>query len=306
MAPQPTTPSRQTESVAHLDVCIWLVLGFAIGCTSQATCWTEVCVIAKIWVPMVYKIGEERRMQPKIMMAILVGLFMALPAHAALGDGSVRAKIGVSQNNFDTLWSGGVLEADYTSLNVGLTYISQDQWYLDLGYKTDTSADWNTAELLPVSQDEDYERDDITITVGKIINGVQLFVGYQNSKTDMALPLITQQIFGWVAEEEFNIKGYFAGLGRSFSIGEGSLNINGSMGWMDAELVDASGFSNDASGGDGYSVGASYTYFFGSKTSVSAELKHQNYSYEYSNQNIILTAGDDQMTMFGININRQF
>lgn len=257
-------------------------------------------------IPKVYKIGEERRMQPKIMMAILVGLFMALPAHAALGDGSVRAKIGVSQNNFDTLWSGGVLEADYTSLNVGLTYISQDQWYLDLGYKTDTSADWNTAELLPVSQDEDYERDDITITVGKIINGVQLFVGYQNSKTDMALPLITQQLFGWVAEEEFNIKGYFAGLGRSFSIGEGSLNINGSMGWMDAELVDASGFSNDASGGDGYSVGASYTYFFGSKTSVSAELKHQNYSYEYSNQNIILTAGDDQMTMFGININRQF
>ena len=58
-------------------------------------------------------------------------------------DGVFRARVGVSSNDFDTVWSGGTLETSYTSLNLGFSYISESQWYGDIAYKTDTSATWN-------------------------------------------------------------------------------------------------------------------------------------------------------------------
>ena len=238
-----------------------------------------------------------------------VSALMVASSSVVADDGVIRMRAGLSSNSFDTLWSGGDLETDYTSLNLGLSYITESQWYYDVAYKTDTSATWNTRELSPGfndGKDEDYGRRDLTLTVGKVLeNGVALFIGYQNSAATMALPVDTWQAAGSVSEEEFDVKGFYFGVGRSFSVGEGSLNLNASYGKMDGELVDAGGFRNEGDDGKGYSLGLAYTYVLGSNTSLTFEAKRQSYSYEYDSEFIFLTGGDDNMTTFGINLNYQ-
>jgi hypothetical protein len=227
----------------------------------------------------------------------LIGLSMATPTIAS-DDDLTRARVGISNNSFTTLYSGGPLEVDYASLNLGVTYITSDALYYDIAYKKGLSASWNTFELTDFP-DEDYSRSDITLTVGKALdNGVQVFAGYQNSSTDIALPAA----WNMVPEEEFNITGFFLGAGRSFKVSEGSLNLNLALGSMDAKLYDGQGIWHDSTKGSGYSIGATYTMFVSEGISANFELKQQNYDYEF--ENAPLTSGDDEMTMFGINLVR--
>jgi len=243
---------------------------------------------------------------------ILVGAIMAACVTPVLAsdDGVLRARIGVSTNDFTTIWSGGDLETDYTSLNFGTTYITPNAFYLDLGVKKDTSASWNTMELNPNlndGKDEDYSRTDVTLTIGKALdNGIQLFAGYQDSSATIALPAISWvQGTGSVEEEEVDVDGFFFGVGKSFKIGEGSVNLNAAYAFMDATLIDADGGSHDSTDGDGYSVGASYTRYLSEAVAVNFELKQQKYSYEF-NADSPNTGGDDKMTMMGVNLVYQF
>jgi hypothetical protein len=243
---------------------------------------------------------------------ILIGgilIASATPVFAS-EEGVVRARIGLSSNDFSTIWSGGDLKTDYISLNFGVTYITPNAFYFDLGVKQDTSASWNTVELnegFNDGKDEDYSRDDITLTIGKALdNGVQIFAGYQDSSANITLPNIWVES-GYVEEEEIDVNGFFVGVGKSFKIGEGSFNLNASYGWMDGTLVDANGNDWDSTDGGGYSLGASYTRFLTESISLNLELKRQKYSYDYDTEGaIILTSGDDQMTMVGVNLVYQF
>lgn len=243
-------------------------------------------------------------------LAATITIASASPALAS-DEGMVRARIGLSSNDFTTLWSGGDLKSDYMSLNLGATYITPNAFYVDLGFKQDTSASWNTVELNPDfndGKDENYSRDDLTLTIGKALdNGMQIFAGYQDSSATIALPKISWVQAGFVEEEEIDISGYFFGVGKSFKVGEGSVNLNAAYGFMEGTLVDATGQSWDSTDGDGYSLGASYTRFLTESFSLNFELKRQKYSYKYDTGGaIILTSGDDEMTMFGANIVYQF
>ena len=225
----------------------------------------------------------------------LIGLFMATPTIAS-DDDLTRARVGISNNSFTSLYSGGPLEVDYTSLNLGVTRITSDALYYDIAYKKGLSASWNTFELTDFP-DEDYSRSDITLTVGKALdNGIQVFAGYQNSNSAIALPTSWEL----VPEEEFNITGFFLGAGRSFKVNEGSLNVNLALGSMDAKLLDGGGEWNDSTSGSGYSIGATYTMFLSEDISANFELKQQKYEYEFGTGPN--TGGDDNMTMFGVNL----
>jgi len=157
-------------------------------------------------------------------------------------------------------------------------------------------------------KDEDYTRDDLTVTIGKVLdNGMQLFAGYQDSSATIALPEISWGSEGYVDEEEMDVSGFFLGVGKSFKVGEGSINLNLAYGLMDGTLVDAEGRSWDSTDGDGYSLGASYTRFLTESFSLNFEVKKQKYSYEYDTGGAtILTSGDDEMTMIGANLVYQF
>lgn len=245
--------------------------------------------------------------------SLLAGAIIFASASPTLAeeDGMIRARIGLSSNDFTTLWSGGDLKTDYMSLNLGATYITPSAFYFDLGFKQDTSASWNTVELTDDfndGKDEDYTRDDLTVTIGKVLdNGVQLFAGYQDSSATIALPEISWVQEGYVEEEEMDVSGFFLGVGKSFKVGEGSINLNLAYGFMDGTLVDAQGRSWDSTDGDGYSLGASYTRFLTESFSLNFEVKQQKYSYEYdTGGETILTSGDDEMTMIGANLVYQF
>ena len=244
--------------------------------------------------------------------SLLAGAIIFASASPTLAEdeGMMRARIGLSSNDFTTLWSGGDLKTDYMSLNLGATYITPSAFYLDLGFKQDISASWNTVELTPFNdgKDEEYTRDDLTITIGKVLdNGMQLFAGYQDSSATIALPEISWGSEGYVDEEEMDVSGFFLGVGKSFKVGEGSINLNLAYGLMDGTLVDAEGRSWDSTDGDGYSLGASYTRFLTESFSLNFEVKKQKYSYEYDTGGAtILTSGDDEMTMIGANLVYQF
>ena len=164
--------------------------------------------------------------------SLLAGAIIFASASPTLAEdeGMMRARIGLSSNDFTTLWSGGDLKTDYMSLNLGATYITPSAFYLDLGFKQDTSASWNTVEISPGfndGKDEEYTRDDLTITIGKVLdNGMQLFAGYQDSSATIALPEISWGSEGYVDEEEMDVSGFFLGVGKSFKVGEGSINLN--------------------------------------------------------------------------------
>lgn len=249
-------------------------------------------------------------MNKKIIVAVASTLTLA-PCLATFADeGAMRGRLGVSNNSFTTLWSGGDLETSYNSLNFGVTYITPESYYYDLAMKKSLSASWNTVELTGDDndgRDEEYARNDLTFTVGKVLeNGVQVFAGYQDSSATIALPPISWVQAGSVVEEEIDVSGFFLGAGKSIKLGKGSLNLNAAYGSMSATLVDAEGIANDSSGGNGYSIGATYTHFFTDDLSANFELKQQKYSYDFSNTDIALTSGDDKMTMIGFNVVRQF
>ncbi len=250
-------------------------------------------------------------MNKKIIVAAATALTLAAPLASFADEGAMRGRLGVSNNSFTTIWSGGDLETSYNSLNFGFTYITPKSYYYDLAIKKSLSASWNTVELTDGTndgRDEDYARNDLTFTVGKVLdNGVQVFAGYQDSSATIALPPISWvQDLGSVVEEEIDVSGFFLGAGKSIKLGEGSLNLNAAYGSMSATLVDAGGIANDSSGGNGYSIGATYTHFFTDDLSVNFELKQQKYSYDFSSPDIALTSGDDKMTMIGFNVVRQF
>lgn len=216
-------------------------------------------------------------------------------------DGVFRGKAGISNNSFDSIWSGGDLSADYQALNLGLSYVSQDMYYADFGLKKSLNGDWAAEDNVgPI--EENYSRTDYTLTLGKVLsNGIQLFGGYQNSTATMDLPT------GYlVADEKIKITGFFAGVGKSFNFENSSLNINFSIGKMNGALTDAAGIENDSEDGSGNSFGATYTYFLDDSSTVSVEFKQQKYSYTYDNSGMILTAGDDKVSLLGVNYNRTF
>ena len=215
-------------------------------------------------------------------------------------DGVIRAKVGLSTNSFDSLWSGGDLTADYQAVNLGVSYITSSMYYADLGLKKNLNGNWE-AETPWETMDEDYDRTDYTLTFGKVLsNGIQLFAGYQNSTAIMDVPDSYP-----VPDEKIKIAGFFAGVGKSFNFENSSLNINFAFGQMDGELTDGRGFKHDSGDGSGHSFGATYTYFLSGSSTISAEFKQQSYSYTYPDD-APLTGGDDKASILGVNYNRTF
>ena len=238
---------------------------------------------------------------------------IALPSLA--NEDTTRGRIGISQNSFNTLWSGGTLTTTYQALNLGATYIHSSGFYGDIGYRTPFSkAKWNTVELtnrqgsVNDGENEKFTRVDTTLTLGKAFEGGwTAFVGYQDSKSKMDLPARWVTTYGSKPDESFNVNGYFVGGGKSFDLKDyGSISLSAATGKMKAKLQDATGRWNNSTGGSGYSLGAGYNYFFTKNAGINVEVKQQKYRYTFSNSAILLTAGDDKMLTYGINFIAQF
>lgn len=239
-------------------------------------------------------------------------LFLALlgiVGSASAQDGAVRARIGLSQNYFSSIYSGGPMKSDYQNLNAGVTYIQSSGWYADVAFKNSLSAKWSlngtgtdsNNGMLIGSGNDPYTRTDITLTAGKALDdGLQIFGGYQQADSTIDLGPKTSNFL-----EKFNVLGFFIGVGKTIPLSVGSVNVNGAVGLMRARLLDASGKWNDSDTGMGYSIGASYSYPLAEKTTLSFEYKQQTYKYTFGPTSPN-TGGDDKVQIFGANISYQF
>ncbi len=242
----------------------------------------------------------------KVMAGVLVMLSCAA---ASAQDGVIRARAGISANQFSSVYSGGPMKSNYNSLNTGVTYIQTSGWYYDAALKNSLSAKWslngtgtdsNNGSGIGSGNDP-YKRQDITLTFGKALeSGIQVFGGYQqaNSKIDLGARINHY-------EEEFNVKGFFAGVGKTIPLAIGSMNINGAVGQMKGRLLDGRGQWNDSDKGNGYSAGATYSYPLADKTTLSLEYKRQQYKYTFGPTSPN-TGGNDKLQVFGANISYQF
>lgn len=210
-------------------------------------------------------------------------IITAFTGVASAQDGVVRARVGVSQNNFSSVYSGGPMKSDYQSLNTGVTYIQPSGWYGDLAMKNSMSAKWslnglgNDSGTTIGNGNDEYTRKDITLTIGKALEGgIQVFGGYQQANSTINLgPLVSN------FKEEFNVKGFFIGAGKTIPMSVGSVNINGAVGQMKARLLDGSSTWNESDNGTGFSFGATYSYPLSDKTTLSLEYKQQAYKYKF-------------------------
>jgi hypothetical protein len=234
---------------------------------------------------------------------ISVGIIVLLAATAASAqDGVIRGRVGIAQNSFSSLFSGGGLTSNYQSLNTGATYILSSGWYADGALKQSIGAKWDVDGGVRADQKgNEYKRQDITLTLGKALDGgVQVFGGYQQAKSTINLGPGAANF-----EEHFDVKGFFVGAGKTIPMSVGSVNLNAAIGQMTGRLFDGGSVWHDSDKGTGYSLGATYSYPLAEKMTLSVEYKLQTYKYKFD-ANSPNTGGDDKLQVFGANVSYQF
>jgi len=185
-----------------------------------------------------------------------------------------RASIGYSsyELKFTGASSGTLSSVSYLKGGVGAT-IASGKLYFDLGYTGSLGAKYDDG----VVADQDFLRDDLTLTVGYALpNNVTVFGGYKSGTTEYTAfdePNTTLK---------FEATGPYFGAGISIPTGSGVWSINGAIAILSATLKDDTvGFTPyDASADSvGFSLGAGYTLTFDGGQGLSFKASYQTYDY---------------------------
>lgn len=231
----------------------------------------------------------------------IAGLAACTVSATAMAENTVRLRAGVAAVQYVAPDPNGDIKSDFNALLLGATLITDAGWFFDLGSRTSTSAKWNAQDLFPPLSDQDFERRDLTLTVGKALgNGLSVFGGYQAG--DSELTLDSTPLGGtkdWLKQKT---QGFFVGVGKGFAVGNGTLALSGALGMMKAEITDSFGGPTEKSdSGSGVSLGLAYNYFFTKSIGITADLKYQSYRLKYAD-----FSGDERLTQLGLSLVGQF
>jgi len=214
--------------------------------------------------------------------AIVTAAAIALP-QAVQAEGLVRIRAGVAPTDYTVTFNGlsygrGEAKSNYTAKNVGLTFVSDGGFYLDLIGQTSGDA---THDLWKPQPDQEFSRTDFTLTLGVSIPGQtgtgSVFGGYKSGSSELTAP----PGFGFT-KDTFDTAGFFFGGGYAWPAIGGQIGINGAIAFMGGTWKDDAGFSNDADFTVGFSFGLSYTYMFGKNFGLAADFKSQHYNYAFN------------------------
>ncbi len=209
---------------------------------------------------------------------VLLGALVALSGVAQAEVGiRVRAGIGLGQYSVDSnLTTGGFkvkYDADYTTVPVGITLITDNDLYVDLVHQTSSG----NASFSFSSQEPDFERDDTTLTIGARKGNASFYVGYKTSEAITDWPSGTG-----IAPDKLSTSGFLAGVGWAFPFSSSALNISGGVGVLNGTYTfSPTSVPLDSDTTLGYSVSAGYTYAFKSGFSINADIRWQQYSYDF-------------------------
>lgn len=231
---------------------------------------------------------------------------MALP-QAVQAEGLVRIRAGVAPTDYTLSFSdtSQKIKSDYTAKNVGLTFVSEGGFYLDMIGQT--SGDATHDAYAPTYPDQKFTRTDFTLTLGLSIPGQSgtgsVFGGFKAGSSEFSAP----PGFSWT-KDTFSTAGIFFGAGYAFPAIGGQIGINGAIAFMSGTWEDdgVPKIKEDADYTFGYSFGLGYTYMFGKNFGLAVDYKWQHYSYGFDQGTLSPYTADENINSLGLTALVQF
>lgn len=169
----------------------------------------------------------------RLLWLIAALLFVSHPAHAqeapelpevnqaGPGNWQFYPNIGIGWNRLKFDRPGGLLEADYKTLNVGLTVTYKKLFFSLDGELFGKSNFQNDTDFTSL------EREDQTLTIGGVIGQFTVFGGYTEAETKD----------DFLGEFHFD-EGPFIGAGYDFPIGQSALGLSLAYADLDGEIFE--------------------------------------------------------------------
>ena len=212
-------------------------------------------------------------------------------------------KISFDQN---APYSNQTAKSSYTAANVGLTWISPKGIYVDFAAQQSLSAHHDLWDSV-TSQKQDFSHDTYTLTGGyshPFAQGASVsgFGGYTVSNTVLHAP---RPPFAF-SKDTFDSQGIFVGAGAGVPALRGQFSGSVAIAVMKGKWKDDNVFNNTADATVGFSLGGAYTYPITPALGVTADLRYQQYKYNFD---VVTTAAytvTEKITSLGVRLGYRF
>ena len=202
-------------------------------------------------------------------------------------------------------YSNQAAKSSYTAANVGLTWISPKGIYVDFAAQQSLSAThdlWNSV----TSQKQDFSHDSYTLTGGyshAFARGVSVsgFGGYTVSNTQLNAP----SVLGFT-KDKFDSQGIFVGAGAGVPALRGQFSGSIALAGMKGKWKNDSTFNNTADTTFGFSLGGAYTYPITPALGVTADLRYQQYKYNFGIVTAAAYTVTEKIASLGVRLGYRF
>jgi outer membrane protein with beta-barrel domain len=187
-------------------------------------------------------------------------------------------KISFDQN---APYSNQTAKSSYTAANLGVTWISPKGIYVDFAAQQSLSAHHDLWDSV-TSQKQDFSHDTYTLTAGyshPFAQGASVsgFGGFTKSTTVLHAP---RPPFAF-SKDTFDSQGIFVGAGAGVPALSGQFSGSIALAVMKGKWKDDNTFNNTADATVGFSLGGAYTYPITPALGVTADLRYQQYKYNF-------------------------
>jgi hypothetical protein len=199
-------------------------------------------------------------------------------------------------NNAPLGYAGKTAKSTYLAENLGLTWISPKGIYVDVSGQVSGHATHDLWKDSTVTKEQDFTHDSYTLTGGYshgFASGISVsgFGGYTYAKTTLAAPIgatVPTSAGPRVilfSKDIFESDGIFLGVGAGIPALRGQFSGSVAVAGMKGKWKDDNGFNNSATTTVGFSLGGGYTYPITPSLGITADLRYQQYSYDFGASN---------------------
>jgi len=245
----------------------------------------------------------------RIELGALLFVFAFFPAAAQAQSGTFRLYAGLAPTTYRITLDipaafNATAKSSYVAANLGATWVSPRGIYVDVSGQKSLNAKHDLWEITGDGQQK-FSRDSYTLTGGYIhvlSGGVSIsgFGGYTYGKTIFYTP----PGFGY-SKDIFESKGIFVGAGAGVPALRGQFSGSLAIAGMKGNQKDDNGFAIDADTTFGFSLSGAYTYKLSEALGVTADLRYQQYKYDFDTQIPGYTV-TEKITSVGVRLGYQF
>ncbi len=204
-------------------------------------------------------------------------------------------------------YSNKTAKSSYTAANIGLTWASPKGIYVDFAASQSLSATHDLWNSVPNTSPQDFSHDTYTLTGGyshAFAQGVSVsgFGGFISSNTVLNAP---NPPFGF-SKDKFDSQGIFVGAGAGVPALRGQFSGSIAIAGMKGKWKDDSGFNNTADTTFGFSLGGAYTYPITPALGVTADLRYQQYKYNFGVVTTAAYAVTEKIASLGVRLGYRF